>query len=173
MIAEPAMLARLEEAVSSEQTCRSHVPALCVAHVMATAVVRFRHVQRSKFLYTKEEGAWFRCALGKAKADGGVRTGFLWFAPAATLGEPRVTSQPVLSELHQIWTDASSKRGEPLPYLAMDGVTGKGTFSCPIPSHRKGELMGHGPRGPDRLANILLVQKGRRHCIQDLEDEPY
>ena len=46
--------------------------------VLATAVVRFRHVQRSTFLFHKDTGAWCSCRLGKAKGEGGARRPFLW-----------------------------------------------------------------------------------------------
>lgn len=123
VIAEPAMLKHLEERLHRGTCGTRKAPAVCVALIIATAVVRFKHVQRSVFAVRKTEGTWCRCSLGKASSGEGARKSFLWYAPKVTL--TRTAPRSPIEHLHRHWQRVSAKIGKPLDTLAFDGHTGK------------------------------------------------
>ena len=109
------MLHHLERAIQVYAQRRDwRTPALCVAYVMATAVVRFAHTGRSTFMLRKVGGWWCRCYRGESGAEPGNRKGFIWFAPEITLtGMDKNTTAA-----------SNAPRGGPLPYLALEFPSG-------------------------------------------------
>ena len=124
VVAEPAMLRAIEVKIADHTTDERVVPALCVAHVLATSVLRFRHAQRSTFMQIKKTGYWCKCALGKVRNDTGARAAFYWFAPQVQIGTD-TTHVQVTEKLYNLWATMSVRVGHTLPYMAFDGRTGR------------------------------------------------
>ena len=107
VIAEPAMPRYLQAKVSSRRCHTARIPAFCTVIVMAMAVVRFKHVQRSVFRFHRDYGMWCKCAIGKAHGDHGERCSFLWCCPKVNLegaehGEAPTGGKSAIEVLHAL-----------------------------------------------------------------------